>query len=440
MKSVVRAIGVFCLAFATLTAFAGVDNTWDWKGGKRTLKVFYDFDAATADLGDQKLKDTMDAAIKNWNAAKDDTGWTFVTGGTEADHDIRIKYNNKFADSDAAGATTKGFPGNGNASREVTELTITFDREPGFSREHTFPWDTASRNKDSTKNPVSAAMHELSHALRLSHQGGVRSKSLRIADPSRRGVGVGATVDDDVVEVSKSDKEDAKKSSTAAVVTPSAPSGPGTKPDLVVPGFPLNLPVPVLTPDAILSLPDSAFLNNVVTTFSLTSLYSMPLPFNTPAGIDRMVKGMHIDVTGDTEAPIASPQFFSLSIPYGDGSGGEASLIDIADPEYRVIRESDLRPFFYDPVTQSWKAIDPLAYGGSYTLDTADDVALLSLPVDLLYRFPDPNDARTGTFFISLGAASIPEPPSLYIVMLALLAMAVTVARPLPILAGARAA
>lgn len=415
--SAIAAIVLMLTTLATANmALAGIDDSFDWKGQKRKLKVFYDFDAANDKLGDKKMKDIMDEAIKNWNDAKADTGWEFVSGGTSADHDIRIKVDDNL--NRGGGASTTGFPAKGDKNREVSELTITFDPTPQANGTK-FDWDTAGKNKDDTKNPVSNAKHELSHTLRLDHQGGTRSETKKIKDPQGK-----VTKNDDVTTISQDDKDEAKKASTVPIKVASAPAGPGTSVLLAVSGFPMEIPIPVITPDAKLSIPGSAFLNDALVSFSRTSLYSMPVPFDTPSDVDRMVKGAHIDVTGlSQQPPLLTNSLFTLTIPYEDGVEGDGFLIDIADPDYGSIIESTLRPFIYDPLSAIWKSIDPFALGGSYFLDTANDFARISLPSNLLYSFPNLDDLNTGTLFISISGTPVPEPSTLFLLGSGLAAM-----------------
>ena len=414
IKSLCRLLVVVLLTGWAGPSMGGISDSWDWKGKARKLKVFYDF-KDTDKLGDKLMKDIMDEAIKNWNDVKADTGWEFETGGTEADHHVRIKVDdtlNKYS-----GAVSTGLPGAGNTSREVEHRTITFDPTPQHSDGTKFDWDAAGKNKDDTKNPVSTAKHELSHMLRLSHQGGNRTTTGKIKDPTGK-----VTKGDDVLTVSQDDKNEAKKSSTAPIKTSQAPGVPGTNAFALVPGFPLELPVPVKTPDLTLTVPGSAFTSNAILTLSRTDLSSMPLPFDVPAGVFNMLKGAHIDITGVPGIPGLTDALFTLTIPYEDGAEGEGFLIDVNDPDYGRLIESTLRPFLYDPLAQSWLSIDPAALGGSYVLDTVNDVAQLRLPSSLLFKFPDPNDPVTGTLFLSIAATPVPEPATTLLLLIGVLA------------------
>lgn len=389
------------------SAFAGINDSWDWKDGKRKLKVFYNF-KDTDKLGDKTMKEVMDEAIDNWNGVKADTGWEFVKGGTKDDHDIEVKQGKV---TSVGGAVTSF--DSIDKDRRVSKRTITFDPAPAAG----YKWGI---DDDKKKNPVSAAKHELSHTLRLTHQGGTRSETKKIKDPQGAG-----TKGDDVLTISDDDKKEAKTSSTAPIKKAQAPAAPGVGASLSVPGFPRELPVPVISPNTDLVIPSNSALNDVLVTLSWSDMYSMPDPFRVPLGIDRMVKGVQLNVTGTSAIPMLVPtSFLSLDIPYEDGLEGEGFLIDLADPEYspRII-ESSLQPFLYNPLSRNWSHIDPLALGGTYFLDTVNDVVHFTLPSNLLYQFPVSDDLRTGTLFLAISGAPVPEPGTWILVASALLGM-----------------
>ena len=404
MQRIIRyasaAVAVLLLGFSTpQPAFAGLDDSWDWVDDpatnkpKRKLTIFYDFDLDKDKLGDKKMKDIMDEAIDNWNKSKDETGWEFVKGGTKDKHDLRIKVG----DIPRKTGGARGDPSGIGKDRKLAAATITFDPTPLEG----FEWGV---NDDKKANPVRVAMHELTHPIRLAHQGRLGTDSGKIKDPTDA-----VTKGDDVTELSKDDKEEAKKVSTAPISVRKAPAGPGKNVDLIVPGFPQDLPFPVITPDASLFIPDSALLNDSEASFSLTSLYSMPSPFSAPAGTDRMVKGVHIGVTGLSGPPQADPAgLFTVRIPYEDGVEGDGFLIDLADPQFPGIAESALRTFLFDPLSSSWKSVNPAELGGSYLLDTTNDFAQITLPASFLTAFADPDDPLARSLFISI--AAIPEP------------------------------
>lgn len=404
-KSVVFAAAVFLGLTLTNFAFAGIDDSFDWKDGKRKLKVFYDFDQTNDKLGDQKLKDIMDEALKNWNDVKGETGWEFESGGTKDDHDVRIRVKDNLDRFD--GAATSGFPKDGAKSREVTKMTVYFDPTPKTNTGDDLEWDSAGKDKDKTKNPVASAKHELTHIMRLNHQGGLRSETKKLKDPQGR-----FTKGDDVTTPSQDDKDEAKKSSTAPIKISSAGGGPASAVNLAVLGYPSELPFAVSNPNASLFIPETAFLNEADVFFSRTSLYSMPFDVETPIGVDHLIKGIHIDVTGVSGAPELTRILMEITIPYEDGVEGQGFLIDVGDPEYGPFLETSLSPYFYNPLDQRWEQLD-FAQGGSYALDTTNDLARIFLPADVLYQYPNSDDANTGTFFLSLGATPVPEPASL---------------------------
>lgn len=404
MRIVVGVAAIFLFFAPTDFTFAGIDDSFDWKDGKRKLKVFYDFDQDNDKLGDKKLKDIMDEALKNWNDVKGETGWEFESGGTKDDYDVRVRVKDDLNRFD--GAVVTGFPKDGAKSREVTKMTVWFDPTPKSSTGENLEWDSAGKDKDKTKNPVGSAKHELTHVLRLNHQGGVRSTTKKLKDPQGH-----ITKDDDVTTPSQDDKDEAKKSSTAPIKISSAGGGPATAVNLAVLGYPLELPFAVSTPDVSLFIPETAFLNEVDVFLSRTSLYSMPFDVETPIGADVLLKGIHIDVTGVAGTPQLTRSLMEITIPYEDGIEGEGFSIDVGDPDYGPFRETSLFPYFYNPLAQQWERFD-FDLGGSYALDTANDLARVFLPADILYQYPNSEDANTGTFFLSLGATPVPEPAS----------------------------
>ena len=422
-------LGLFLASLAgePATALAGIDDSWDWVNDaasgapKRKLKVWYNF-ADTDKLGDQTMKDIMDQAIDNWNKVKNDTGWEFEKGGTQASHDIEIKVDAKFV-RPPSGAATLNIPKPDDKERRVSKLVITFNPTPGL-----IDWDVAGKAKERTQNPVSTAMHELSHTLRLAHQGGAREKTLKIKDPTGRSgrAPLPAGQSRDVVTVSKDDIEEAKVSARAPIKVAQAPAGPGTNVALTVPGFELGTPVPVRTPDASFYAAGTAFLHEADVFFSRTSPISMPDAFATPPDIERMIRGVRIDVAGSGELPaLDSTGFFVVTIPFEDGKEGEGFLIDLADPEFGRIAAASLRPFVFDPVSEIWNNIDPAGLGGSFFIDTANEFVRVTLPADrsLFSTFPDPGGSNTLSLFLSISGTPVPEPPGAVLLGLALLGL-----------------
>jgi hypothetical protein len=192
-----RAVVAGAVLLSASAAWGGINDTWDWVNDpasgkpKRTLAIYYNFTEGDK-LGDLTMKQVMDEAMANWNGVKGETGWEFVLG-TAGSHDIEIKTGD--IPKPSGGAATTGSAGK---DRTVSKLTITFDPTPAEG----FQWGS---NDDAKKNAVSNAKHELSHTLRLAHQGGTRSKTEKIADPQGHD-----TKDDDVLTISPTDKTEAK--------------------------------------------------------------------------------------------------------------------------------------------------------------------------------------------------------------------------------------
>lgn len=381
-------------------AVAGIDDSFDWVNDavtgkpKRVLKVYYNF--ADADkLGDLAMKTIMDEAIANWNGAKADTGWEFATGGTAADHDIEIKVGD--IDAKSGGARTSGFPDAGAKDRTVSKLSITFDPTP----KEGFEWGA---NDDAKKNAVSNAKHELSHTLRLDHQGGTRSESKKLKDPQGD-----VTKGDDVLTVSQDDKDEAKKAATAAIKVAEGPAGPGQDYARSIPAHALETPGHWPTPEISLFVPGSAVAANATITFSRTSLYSMPRPWDVASGAERMIKGVHIDITGSGGPPALGTDPFQLIIPYEDGLEGEGSLLELGDREYTALREDTLGLFFYDSQSLIWRPLDPSHFGGVVAVDTVNDRVQVGLPTVTLAELGTA-DSNGYSVFLSLGAQPVPEP------------------------------
>ncbi|MFO1320114.1 MAG: hypothetical protein U1F52_10895 [Burkholderiales bacterium] len=381
-------------------AMAGIDDSFDWVNDaatgkpKRVLKVYYNFGDADK-LGNLTMKAIMDEAIANWNGAKADTGWEFVTGGTAASHDIEIKVGD--IDAKVGGARTSGFPDAGAKDRTVSKLSITFDPTP----KEGFEWGA---NDDAKKNAVSNAKHELSHTLRLDHQGGTRSESKKLKDPQGD-----VTKGDDILTVSKDDKDEAKKASLAAIKVAVGPVGPGQDYARSVPAHALETPGHWPTPEISMFVPGSAVSANTTITFSRTSLYSMPRPWDVAGNAERMIKGVHIDVTGGGGPPALGSDLFLLVIPYEDGLEGEGSLLELGDREYTRLREDTLGLYFYDSLSRVWRPVNATSFGGFLSVDTVNDRVQVGLPTVTLAELGTA-DSTGYSVFLSLGAQPVPEP------------------------------
>lgn len=382
---------VVIVMVAAVSAFAGINDTWDWKGGKRKLKVWVNPADADKKFGGKKLKDIVTEAMDNWNGVKADTGWEFENG-TEGSHDIAVKTGK----SGGGGAHTTF--DNIDKNREVTKRSIEID--PNFAKGWGF-------NDQAKKNPVSTMKHELSHTLRLTHQGGTRSKTGKIKDPQG-----GDTKDDDVTTISDDDKKEAKKSSTAPIRKVQASVGPNKDAHLKVLGFPDELPFSPHTTDAEVITPKNLFLSDDELVLSATEFHSMPEPLDVPLGLERMIKGVHLSTEGSPQ--ILRGSFFDVFVPYEDGVEGEGWLIDIADPKWMPVVESTLRPFFYDPLDGMWK--DLTLFGGTYSLDMVNDVLHMRVPgVFMNLASPSGNG-----LFLSISGTPVPEPGTMVLFALGL--------------------
>lgn len=401
-RTVVLVLLVLISSAVIVPAFAGIDDTWDWKGKVRKLKVHVKAADADKEFGGKKLKDLVKDAMDNWNKHKADTGWEFEEG-TAADHHIEVQTGG----SGNGGAHTSGFGGK-DKNREISKLTVVMD--PNYSKGWGF-------NDDAKKNPLGTLKHELSHCLRLDHQGGTRSNTKKIKDPQGD-----ETAGDDVTDISASDKEEAKKAATALIKTASAPVNAGTGATLSVRGFPDELPFTVNTEMLQLSLTANTFQVPAEVTLSATSFVSMPDPLNTPAGIERMVRGAHITVDWLGSAPSFFDVFVELQIPFEDGNEGEGWLIDLNDPKWTPIIEPTLRPFIYHEQARLWK--DLSLFGGNFSLDTINDVLIARFPAHLLGMFCDPSDPNGTRLFLSVSGTPIPDASTLALFSVGLLGIA----------------
>lgn len=390
---VITMLAVVCTF--VLPSFAGINDTWDWKDKKRKLKVHVNAADANKEFGGKKLKDIVKEAMDNWNSVKADTGWEFVEG-TAGDHDIEVKTGK----SGGGGAHTTFDDIDKN--REVTKRSVVID--PDFKKGWGF-------NDDDKKNPVSTMKHELSHTLRLTHQGGTRSKTGKIKDPQGND-----TKNDDVLTISQDDKNEANKSSTAPVRKAQTPVGPNKDAHLEVLGFPDELPFTPLTLNAEIDIPDNMFTADNELVFSATEFHSMPNPLDVPTGVERMVKGVHIS----TEQPVQVQSFFDvfteIKIPYEDGLEGEGWLIDINDPKWTPIVEPTLRPFYFDHSSGQW-----LALSVPFTLDTTNDFLRMQVPAWYIAQYAGPG---SGGLFLSISGTPVPDASTLVLFGTGLLGLA----------------
>ncbi len=412
MRRMARHFIALCMILAAaLPVVAGLDESWDWPNDpatgqpRRKIRIKYGFPAGTK-LGDKDLKDIMDEAVANWNSVKGQTGWEFqVVGATdEADVEVVTEDHN-----DDGGAFTewrqdkdgKVVPGSAKVKFDPTP--------PGYD------WDQAGKNKDDTKNPVSCAKHELSHLLRLDHQGGTRSVSKKLKDPQGKD-----TKDDDVTTVSADDIAEAQK--TAALPRKkdddTQPSGSDT--ELRVPTWPLETPeypTPPDIPDIYMWVPGFVFQNQAVISLQRRNINSLPDPFLVGSGLHgRLIKGVEIRLQSFGEDPRIMPwNQWCLIVPYEGSELGYGHLFDVGDPDYGPVEELGIRPVLWDPRAGMWMPIEAPTLGGTWLLDSAGNRAVLYLGTHLLNAFPsgDPNHTR---LLIALAAQDAPEGDALLVV------------------------
>ncbi len=380
MRTAVRSsIAVLVMLFVAFPVYAGLDDSWDWPDDpatgkpRREIRIKYDF-PADAKLGDKPLKDVMDEAVANWNSVKDDTGWSFKVVGASEEADVTIQTDDGL-NRDGGAATS--FRTDKDGRVVPGSAKIRFDPSPPK-----YDWDKAGKNKDDTKNPVSCAKHELSHLLRLDHQGGTRSISKKLKDPQ------GAdTKDDDVTTVSADDKTEAKKTSTLAISKAEEQQPTGHDMDLRVPSLAGEMPAYPTVPEIILWAPNGAFLSPVLVGLQRRNFNSLPDPFLTESGLPgRLIKGA--DIWLEPLTPMA-PQMNAgtqciLTIPYEDGLPGYDHLMEGGDPDYGPVEEYGLHPVLYDARIGRWLDVDLSLVGGGFGVDAGTNTATIIVPVEIL--------------------------------------------------------
>lgn len=389
-----------CMILTVLCpAYAGLDESWDWPNDpatgqpRRKIRIKYGFPAGTK-LGDKTLKEVMDEAVANWNGVKADTGWEFEVVDASAEADVTVETTN---DDPAGGAYTEWQNENGRVKPGTAK--VKFDpTPPGYD------WDKAGKNKDDTKNPVSCAKHELSHLLRLDHQGGTRSVSLKLKDPQGKD-----TKDDDVTTVSADDKAEAKKTSTLAVKKDDANHPAGHDCELRVPTWPQETPeypLPPDIPDIYLWIPDGAFLNPVNVTLRRRVFNSCPDPFLVNSGLrGRLIKGVEITLQGSGEMPRIRPDLqLCLGIPYEGGELGYGHFFDVGDPDYGPLEELGIYPVVYDPLSEMWVRLEPSALGTIWQLLPGTNRTWLYLPTHFLNMFGPGSLPFEGKILLGLAA------------------------------------
>ncbi|NLI01261.1 MAG: Ig-like domain repeat protein [Chthonomonadales bacterium] len=386
MRRTVRLLVAFITIFAlAIPAFAGLDDSWDWPNDpatgkpRRKIRIKYGFPAGTK-LGDKELKDVMDEAVANWNGVKGQTGWEFEVVGATDEADVEIVSE----DHDRPGGAVTTWSQDKDGRVKPGTCKVKFDpTPPGYS------WDEAGKNKDDTKNPVSCAKHELSHLLRLDHQGGTRSVSLKLKDPQGKD-----TKNDDVTTVSADDIDEAKKTSTLPIKKAAEDHPAGHDAELRVPAFPLETPeypTPPDIPDIYLWAPDGLFLNPARISLNRRVINSCPDPFLVDSGLNgRLLKVAEIQLEGSVgRSRIMLFQQICLILPYEGGELGYGHLFDMADPDYGPLEELGIYPVVWNPHTNMWMRLDLMHMGGQFILEPATNRAILYLPSHLLNSFFD---------------------------------------------------
>jgi hypothetical protein len=404
-----HAISLLCTIIIIMTALnakAGIDDGFDWPNApgtntpKRTLCVCYNFNQTTAKLGDTLLKDIMNEAISNWNSVSSQTGWSFETCTNNCDINVNIDSNM----TTRGGASISGFPSSSSTNRIITSLTLKFDPTPAGG----YKWDQAGEPKSQTKNPVSSAKHELSHAIRLDHQGGRRSVSRKIKDPQGS-----VTTNDDVIAISSDDIAEAALAATQAVRMVSSVGTSHDGVELGVPAFQYELPIHPDPPYIFLLIPPEAFSNAALIALSRTSMASMPDPYAVPDGVDRMMKGVCITAAALQDILLFNTGvFFTVVMPYEDGVEGYGYLIEVADPDWGELIEEYLQVCIFNPLDGSWHTLYAVCPDSKFFVDTAADLVIMDLSAPLLGMFPDHDNPALSTLFVSIGGPYIPEPVS----------------------------
>lgn len=412
MRSFARLAVAFIMVIAVaIPVFAGLDDSWDWPNDpatgkpRRKIRIKYGFPAGTK-LGDQELKDIMDRAVANWNGVKDKTGWEFEVVGASDEADVEVLTE----DHDSDGGAFVEWKVDKDGRVKAGTCKMKFDpTPPGYG------WDEAGKNKDDTKNPVSCAKHELSHLLRLDHQGGKRSVSLKLKDPQGKD-----TKDDDVTTVSDDDIAEAKKTSTLAIKKAKEDAAHINGCMLAVPAFAGEMPAYPTTPDITLLAPPQAFLSPASVSLMRRNLNSMPDPFlrDSPAR-GRIIKGLEIVVVGlEGMPPRVNPDWLTATIlvPYEDGTLGYDHLMEHGDPDYGEAEEQSIYPVLWDPRAGMWLPIEPRSLGGSFFRNTAANHVQIELPATLLNAFVMPEDPLESRLIIGLAALKSPVGDALMVV------------------------
>ncbi len=410
MRRIARLVVACIMVFAVaVPVFAGLDDSWDWPDDpatgkpRRKIRVKYGFPAGTK-LGDKDLKDIMDEAVANWNGVKGQTGWEFEVVGAADEADVEVLTE----DHNSAGGAFCEWSQDKDGRVKPGTCKMKFDpTPPGYG------WDEAGKNKDDTKNPVSCAKHELSHLLRLDHQGGTRNVSKKLKDPQGKD-----TKDDDVTTVSADDIDEAKKTSTLAIRKAKEDQPAGHDAELRVPTFPLETPeypAPPDIPDIYLWAPEAIFQTPARISLQRRVINSCPDPFLVDSGLNgRLLKVAQIQVEGLMGPPqIMMFQQICLILPYEGGELGYGHLFDMADPDYGPLEEMGIYPVIWDRYSEMWKRLDLMNIGGAFIPDPANNRVVVYLPSQLLNSF---FDIWTSELLVGVAAPFVPLGDALLVV------------------------
>jgi hypothetical protein len=396
MRKAIRfAFAMLVALAAAVPSVAGIDDSWDWPDDpatakpRRKLRIKYGF-AADAKLGDAKLKDIMDDAVANWNGAKADTGWEFEVVASDP-ADVVVESDPGL---DTAGGAVTEFGVDPKTGRLSGTAKVKFDpTPPGYG------WDEAGKNKDDTKNPVSCAKHELSHLLRLDHQGGIRSVSKKLKDPQGKN-----TKGDDVTTVSQDDKDEAKKSSTLAIRKPAQEHPAGHDCQLTVPGFAGETPQHFVPPPLWFWAPNGTFGSQTVVSLSRRCFNALPDPFLLNSGRGRLIKGAEIVLQGLTGPPRVNPNFqVCIEIPYCMGNG-PGHFMEVGDIDYGPLHQQAIEPLLWDPVLSMWRPLQLYGSLGQFVHNPGTETVQIWLPAFLLNAFILPGDPNTCRLLLAIGA------------------------------------
>ena len=375
-RSYARLTAVVLLGVLTIsTVWAGIDDTWDWQGNKRSLKI--KLDDPNKKLGDKTLKQVMDEAMANWNNAN--AGWTLSYAGASESSDIDVSVgtiaNSSGQQINSGGGVTSGF-----GPKTVNKLNIKFDPKP----KEGFTWGMSGKKK---MDPVAVAKHELSHCLRLDHEGGVDTGNL--ADPFTPG--------NHERTPSARDKRHATKAAVIPKKKITAMTG-GGQPVLMalqdwshdegITGdqYPF-LELPGMTTSV--AFLDWTFPTPVMVEMYQTKGKSVPDRFSMPGEIspyERFVRGLTLLVESTA---VADGLAIQITIPYFDNVEDmdpalPEELLDLADPEWGAVQEMELYPVMWNPLEQHW---DSLMATAQFYIAPGTNQVFISVPSDLLTQY-----------------------------------------------------